>query len=328
MKEFTFDPLFASGADISWLPQMEASGFVFKNRAGKEQDCLLTLKEFGLNSVRLRSWVNPSDDPRSGHCSTRETLAFALRCIRQGFRVMVNFHYGDSWCDPKKQMKPAAWKNLSFDDLVQAVYEYTRDAVGTFVSGGFFPEWVQLGNETNPGMLHPDGYVSAGGSAGDFSKLTQLYNAAHRGVKEVSPSSKTIIHLAEGNDTPFIQNYFDRLTENGCTYDMIGLSYYPWWLNKTNAELIGDLVNTLRVLPERFDRDVIIVETGGEDEKEDESFELLRDLIEKCGSMPRCKGIFYWEPEGAKAWSNYGLSAWRADGKPTRAMDAFFCIKS
>ncbi|MDR0641285.1 MAG: glycosyl hydrolase 53 family protein, partial [Treponema sp.] len=312
---------FASGADVGWLPQMEASGFVFKNKDGKEQDCLVTLKEYGLNSLRLRSWVNPSDDPRRGHCSTGETLAMALRGKKLGFRIMIDFHYGDSWCDPGNQKKPAAWRGLSFDKLTEALSDYTRGAMKTFLDGGFIPDWVQLGNETNPGMLLPDG------SAENFSKLTALYNAGHDAVKEVSPATKTIIHLAEGNNTEFCRNYFDQLAKNGCRYDMIGLSYYPWWLKKKNAEVIGDLALSLRLLPERFNKDIMVVETGGVDEEEEESRDLLLSVIETCSSSPRCKGIFYWEPEGAKIWSAYNLSAWRADGTPTRAMDAYLSIK-
>jgi arabinogalactan endo-1,4-beta-galactosidase len=321
MKEFRFDSSFASGADVGWLPQMEAAGFVFKNKHGKEQDCLLTLKEYGLNALRLRSWVNPSDDPKRGHCSTEETLDMALRGTRQGFRIMIDFHYGDSWCDPGKQEKPAAWKDLSFDALVKALGDYTRDAMRTFTHGGFTPEWVQLGNETNPGMLLPDG------STENFAKLTALYNAGHDAVKEVSPATKTIIHLAQGNDTAFCQNYFDHLRDCGCRHDMIGLSYYPWWFKKPNSEIIGDLANSLRLLPERYDKDIMIVEIGGVDEEEDESCDLLVSAIEVCAASPRCKGIFYWEPEGAKVWSAYNLSAWRADGTPTRAMDAYLTIK-
>jgi arabinogalactan endo-1,4-beta-galactosidase len=322
MKEFRFDPSFASGADVGWLPQMEAAGFVFRNKDGKAQDCLATLKEYGLNSLRLRSWVNPSDDPRRGHCSTEETLAMALRGKKLGFRIMVDFHYGDSWCDPGHQEKPAAWGDLPFDRLVAALSDYTRGAMKTFLDGGFSPEWVQLGNETNPGMLLPDG------GTGNFAKLTALYNAGHDAVKEVSPATKTIIHLAEGNNTEFCQNYFDRLAENGCRYDMIGLSYYPWWLKKKNAEIIGDLALSLRLLPERYNRDIMVVETGGVDEEEEESRDLLASVIETCNSSPRCRGIFYWEPEGAKVWSAYNLSAWRADGTPTRAMDAYLMIKT
>jgi arabinogalactan endo-1,4-beta-galactosidase len=321
MREFHFDRSFASGADVGWLPQMEASRFVFKNKGGKEQDCLVTLKEYGLNSLRLRSWVNPSEDPKRGHCSTEETLAMALRGKKLGYRIMIDFHYGDSWCDPGKQEKPAAWKDLSFDKLVEALAEYTRGAMKTFADGGFSPEWVQLGNETNPGMLLPDG------STENFTRLTALYNAGNDAVKEVSPNTKTIIHLAEGNKTEFCRNYFDELTKNGCRYDMIGLSYYPWWFKKPNSEIIGDLAASLRLLPERYDKDIMIVEIGGVDEEEDESYELLLSAIEVCSTSPRCRGIFYWEPEGAKVWSGYNLSAWRADGTPTRAMDAYLAIK-
>jgi arabinogalactan endo-1,4-beta-galactosidase len=320
MKNVTFDSSFALGADISWLPQMEKAGFVFRNKDGKEQDCLLTLKEYGLNAVRLRCWVNPSDDPWSGHCSTGETLALAKRCARAGFRVMVNLHYSDTWADPGKQVKPAAWRALAFDKLADKVYEYTRDTVKALADGGVTPEWVQIGNETNPGFLLPDG------GADDFAKLTRLYNAGYRGLKEAAPAALSLIHLAEGNKTAFIRNYFDRLAEHGCDYDMIGLSYYPWWLNTDNDAVIDDLETTLRLLPERYHKDVMIVETGGEDEKEDESRSLLSGVLERCGAVECCRGVFYWEPQGARAWSRYALSAWRSDGRPTRAMDAYLAI--
>ena len=95
MEKFYLGDDFASGADISWLPQMEASGFIFKDKEGNERDCLEILKSYGLNSVRLRTWVNPSQDLINGHCSTEETLALAQRAKKLGFRVMLNFHYSD-----------------------------------------------------------------------------------------------------------------------------------------------------------------------------------------------------------------------------------------
>jgi arabinogalactan endo-1,4-beta-galactosidase len=310
--------MFALGADVSWLPMMEATGFPFKNKNGEPQDCLLTLKDFGMNALRLRSWVNPTCHPFSGHCSTEETLAMGLRGQAMGFDIMVDFHYGDSWCDPGKQKKPAAWENLSFDALLGAVYDYTRSAMDIFIKGGLTPKWVQLGNETNPGILLPDG------STDDFSKLAAIFNAGHDAVKAVSPESLTMIHLAEGNKTDFCVNYFDRLAERQCRYDMIGLSYYPWWLKTTNESIINDLSLTMKTLPERYDKDIIIVEIGGEDEKEDESYELLASVLHRCADIPRCKGLFYWEPQGARVWSGYALSAWRSDGTPTRALDAYF----
>jgi arabinogalactan endo-1,4-beta-galactosidase len=311
---------FASGADISWLPQMEASGFVFKDRTGSERDCLEILKDYGLNAVRLRAWVNPSDSPHSGHCSTAETLALASRAQKLGFRVMVNFHYSDSWADPGKQVKPAAWQDLQFDALVDALSNYTKDVMQTFIRGGVTPEWVQLGNETNPGMLLPDG------SADDFSRLTRLYNAGHDAVKSVSPETRTMVHLAEGNNIPFVTSYFDSLAEHGCRYDMIGLSYYPYWLKSPYEETIDDIGAALKLLPERYNKPVMLVEIGGVDEEEDRSYDMLAAALRKISEAPKCRGFFYWEPTGARVWSKYALSAWNGDGTPTKAMDAYLTI--
>ena len=321
MDKYIFSNGFASGADISWLPMMEATGFIFRDRNGAEKDLLEILEEYGMNAVRLRSWVNPSKHPHSGHCSTEETLAMGLRAKRRGFDVMVDFHYGDSWCDPGQQKKPAAWEKLPFDGLVEALYEYTRDAMRTFVSNGFVPKWVQLGNETNPGMLLPDGSIV------NFGKLARLYDAGHKAVKEASPSTLSMVHLAEGHNTEFCKSYFDALAQTGCAYDMVGVSYYPYWAKKPNAEIIDDLMSTIHMIPERFDKDIMVVEVGGVDEAEDESYEMLKSVIACCNANDRCRGLFYWEPEGVKAWSLYSLSAWRADGRPTRAMDAYLSIE-
>ncbi|MDR1642439.1 MAG: glycosyl hydrolase 53 family protein [Clostridiales bacterium] len=321
MKDIKFSQKFATGADVGWLPMMEESGFPFKNREGLAQDCLITLKEYGLNALRLRTWVNPSSNPHSGHCSTEETLALGLRGKELGYDIMINFHYGDTWCDPNSQRKPAAWEGLSFEGLLDAATEYTRSAMSTYLKGGLTPKWVQLGNETNPGMLLPDG------STDHFDNLARIYTTVHKAVKDISPETQTLIHLAEGNRTDFCLSYFDQLASFDCQYDMIGLSYYPWWLKVSNAEIIEDLGVTLNLLPERYDKDIMVVETGGDDDKEDESYDLLASVLAQCASAPRCRGLFYWEPQGARAWSRYPLSAWRDDGTPSHAMDAYLLAK-
>jgi len=320
MNNYVFSKGFASGADISWLPMMEATGFKFRDSCGAEKDFFTILKGYGMNAVRLRAWVSPSVNPYSGHCSTEETLQMGLRAKQSGFDAMIDFHYGDTWCDPGKQVKPAAWKDLPFDGLVEALYDYTREAMGVFVSNGLVPKWVQLGNEINPGMLLPDGSIV------NFGKLVRLINAGHKAVKEVSPSTLTMVHLAEGNNTEFCKSFYDALAQNGCTYDLAGLSYYPYHAKRANAEIIDDLAATIKLIPERYDKDVMIVEVGGVDAEEDESYELLVSVIERCHAEKRCTGFFYWEPQGARVWSNYPLSAWRADGTPTRAMDAYYRI--
>lgn len=321
MKTFTFSKNFASGVDIGWLPQMEAAGFVFKNKNGVAMDLLDILKEYGIDSIRLRTWVNPSDNPRSGHCSAEETLAMALRAKNKGFRVMLNFHYSDSWADPGKQVKPAAWENLNFDELVQTLYDYTYQTVKLLVDNGVTPEWAQIGNETNPGMLLSDG------STQNFEQLAMLYSAGHDAVKAVSPEIKTMVHLAEGQKTKFQLDYFGKLVALNCRFDMIGLSYYPYWIKSHYTETIGNLKDTFKLLYEQFGKPIMLVEVGGVDEEEDESLEMLSAVAEAVHDAPSCEGYFYWEPAGAKVFSGYSLSAWNADGTPTKAMDVYLLFK-
>ena len=325
MKTFNMNRNFAVGSDISWYPQMLNDGFVFRNKENKEQDLLLTLKEFNHNAIRLRTWVDPSDNPRSGHCSAQETMMFAKICHEQGFRIMLNFHYGDTWCDPGKQVKPKAWEHLTFDKLVDALYNYTYETVKLLVDNGVVPEWVQIGNETNPGMLLPDG------STKDFGKLSRLYTAGHDAIKAASPKSKTMIHLAEFNRTDFLIDYFENLARHSCRYDIMGFSFYPYWVekyhDKTYEESFAAWHRSMKEIPKKFGREFQIVEIGGLDENEEESHKLLIDAIESIHTEPLCTGLFYWEPQGAQVWSKYALSAWRTDGTPSKAMDAFNSIK-
>jgi len=325
MKRFNVEKDFAIGADISWVPQMEAAGFVFRNKAGKEQDVLLTLKDYGMDTIRLRTWVNPSDNSHSGHCSAEETVAFAKRCKKMGCRIMLNFHYSDSWADPKQQRIPAAWEDLSFDKLVKKMYDYTFEVITLFEQNNVELEWVQIGNETNPGMLIPMG------STDNFENLCKLYNSGHDAVKAVSPQTITMVHLAEINRTDFCINYIENLEKFNCRYDMLGFSVYPYWAHKESGmsyeECLTGYKKSMFEIPKRFNKDIMLVETGGVDEDEEGTAKLFEDLLDVMAQQPKCKGILLWEPQGAKVWSRYTLSAWRADGIPSDALNVLCNIK-
>ena len=312
---------FAKGADISWLPQMEATGFKFYNDQGVEEDCFKILKDHGINSIRLRTWVNPSDDKASGHCSKEETVAMAFRAKKWGMRVMINFHYSDSWADPSKQKKPAAWEGHDFPQLLNDVYNYTFDVMTALMAKGIYPEWVQIGNETPTGMIYPEG------STKNWAQLAQLINKGYDAIKTVSPQSKVILHVDQGNNSERFRTWFDNAKANGAKYDIIGLSYYPFWLdgNPDYSLSINDLASNLNDMASRYGKEVMVVEVGGEDFKPQNTYDLLLATIAKVKAVPDNKGlgVFYWEPQGAKSWSGYGLSAWGSDGKPTKAMDAF-----
>lgn len=313
------ESVFAKGADVGWLPQMEATGYQFYNTEGKETDCLQLLKDLGMNSIRLRVWVNPSNDKASGHCSKEETIAMALRAQKMGFRIMINFHYSDSWADPAKQFKPKAWEKHSFTELLNDVYNHTFDVINALKVAGVTPEWVQVGNEIPGGILWPDG------STANWPQLGQLLNKGYDAVKAVDKNIKVIVHVDEGNNNEKFRTFFDNATAQKVRYDVIGLSYYPYWIKKDYTETIADLQFNLNDMAQRYGKEVMIVEVGGEDDKVQNTHELLTATIKAVKNVPNNKGIgvLYWEPQGARSWSHYALSAWQADGKPSPALNAF-----
>ena len=311
----------AKGADISWLPQMEATGYKFYNSNGEQQDCFRILKDHGINSIRLRTWVNPSNDKASGHCSTAETVAMAKRAKQWGMKVMIDFHYSDSWADPGQQRKPKAWEGHDFPQLLKDLYDYTTGVMTALKDGGVTPEWVQVGNETASGMIYPEGHTD------HWDSLAQLINKGYNAVKAVSPSTKVILHVDQGNNNARFRYWFDKAQTFGAKYDIIGLSYYPYWLtgNPDYSLSINDLGNNLNDMVARYGKEVMVVEVGGEDNKVQNTYDMLVAVQQKVKAVPGNKGlgVFYWEPEGARSWSKYALSAWGDDGKPTHAMDAF-----
>lgn len=312
---------FVKGADIGWLPQMEATGYKFYNFDGVEEDCMKILKDLGFNTVRLRTWVNPSDHPQSGHCSKDETVAMAVRAQKWGMRVMINFHYSDSWADPGKQHKPKDWEQLAFPELLNTLYDYTFDVMSALKNEKVYPEWVQIGNEIPAGMLLPEG------STDNWPQLVQLLNKGYDAVKTVFPNTKVILHVDQGNNNDRFRWWFDNAEKYGAKYDVIGMSFYPYWLpdQPDYTQVIDDLSANMNDMAKRYGKEVMVVEVGGEDFKVQNTYEMLKAVIRKTKDVPDEKGlgVIYWEPQGARSWSRYGLSAWGDDGKPSKALKAF-----
>ncbi len=320
---------FVRGGDVSWLPQMEATGYKFYNSAGVETNCLQILKDKGINTVRLRVWVNPSNDKTSGHCSKKETVVLAQRAKAMGMKVMIDFHYSDSWADPSKQNKPAAWVNHSLTQLLDDVYNHTFEVLDTLKQIGVTPEWVQVGNEIAGGMLWPDGKLwGADGSPANWVNLAQMLNKGYDATKAADNSIKVIIHLESGSDNGKFRWFFDNAKNYGVRYDIIGLSYYPYWISDIHPDYtmsIDALGTNLNDMVSRYNKDVMVVEVGGDYTLVQNTYDMLVAVIQKTSAVPggRGLGVIYWEPEGAKSWSGYQLSCWGADGKPTAALDAF-----
>ena len=313
------DTTFFKGADVGWLMQMEATGFKFYDAAGKQQDCLDILKDNGINAIRLRVFVNPGDDKISGHCSTAETVKMAKRCLAKGFKIMIDFHYSDTWADPSHQTKPAAWAKDDFSTLLKDVYDYTYHVLDTLQKQGCTPTWVQIGNEITGGMLWPSG------STDNWPQLSQLLNQGSAATKAVNNQIKVIVHIDQGNNNSRSRWFYDSAKAYKVNYDIIGLSYYPYWLNQDYTANIKDLANNLNDMVNRYQKPVMVVETGGADTAAQNTYDMLKAVIKTTAAVPDSQGlgVFYWEPEGARSWSRYKLSCWQSDGKPTKALSAF-----
>jgi arabinogalactan endo-1,4-beta-galactosidase len=179
---------FIAGADVSHLTFFEERGIVYRD-GGQAQDALVLLKQRGLNCARLRLFTSgplqAQADPYNSINNLEYTLPLAGRAQRAGLQLLLDFHYSDSWADPGKQTKPAAWTNLTFAQLEQQMYDYNSNTIATFKAAGLMPEYVQVGNEIIQGVLWPDGKV--GGSSdtpAQWQKFGTLMKAAIRGIKD------------------------------------------------------------------------------------------------------------------------------------------------
>jgi arabinogalactan endo-1,4-beta-galactosidase len=305
---------FVKGADVSWVTEMEKAGRKFYDRTGTQQDLFILLKSMGLNTVRLRVWVHPTN----GWNNKTDVVAKALRAKAAGLRTLVNFHYSDSWADPGKQTKPAAWASFSVPELTSALAAHTTDVLTAFKEAGITPEWVQVGNETNDGLLWPEGKAST-----NMAAYAQFINAGYDAVKAVFPAAKVIVHLSNGWDNALFRWSFDGLKANGGKWDVTGMSLYP---SPDNWQYMNTLCQTnMTDMVQRFGKEVMVVEVGMPWDQEGASHDFIKDLLAKTSAVAGGKGlgVLYWEPQAYASWQGYTLGAFQQNGRPTVAMEAF-----
>lgn len=206
--------------------------------------------------------------------------------------------------------------------LEKDVFDHTTDVLVALKARGVTPEWVQIGNEIRDGMLWPEGRAST-----NRKNLADLITAGYRAAKAVDASIKVIVHLDEGNNNGLYHWFFDILEKYSAKYDVIGMSYYPYWLKekKDYTQTIEDLGKNLMDAAARYHKEVMVVEIGGEDTQAANTRDMLAAVIQRVRAVPGNQGlgVVYWEPEGAASWSRYKLSCWGADGRPTEALDGF-----
>lgn len=302
------------GADISWITQMESEGIKLYNAAGEEKEGFQLMKDLGVKAIRLRVWVNPAN----GWNNLADVTAKAKRAHALGLKLMIDFHYSDSWADPAQQNPPAAWAGKGIAALKDSVYNHTLKVLNSLKADGIAPEWVQVGNETNDGMLWPVGRASS-----NMANFATLISSGYDAVKAVDNNAKVIVHLSNGYDSALYRWMFDGLTANNAKYDVIGMSLYPEGTNWPERSKACEV--TMKFVTERYGKEVMLSEVGMPATSAASTKRFIEDLSERIYNLPGKKGlgIFYWEPQAYNSWQGYALGAFDVTGKPTVALDAF-----
>ena len=321
------------GMDVSSLLEVEACGGRFFDGEAQE-DALTILRRKGANLVRLRIWNDPRSESGesygAGGNDLEAALVLAKRAQTLGMPWMADFHYSDFWADPGKQRIPKAWRHLNAEDMARALYRFTRDCLLEMKKRDLLPAFVAVGNELTNGLLWPLGRYP------DFAGIVRFLNAGIRAVREIAPASRVLLHLDNGSSNALYRAWFDGyLNAGGADFDVIGLSYYPFW----HGKLAGMRENLLD-LSRRYGKDLLIAETAAgfttedyqqyerlpdgqrkgpwDPEKKGKTLEypltregqsaFLADLSQVIRQVPggRCLGFVYWEP----AWLPVPGSEW------------------
>jgi arabinogalactan endo-1,4-beta-galactosidase len=302
------------GADISFTLQEESIGTTY-SVDGAVAPIEKILASAGANFVRLRVWV----DPPQGYSDLASALDLARRAKIAGLKIFLDLNYSDFWTDPNHQWTPRAWSTLNPEALQQTVLDYTRTVLTTFQGQGTPVDMVQIGNEVTFGMLWPTGEIYSAGQE-NWAPFCALLAAGIAGVRDSELAGHTIpvvIHIfGKNSDATY---FYDHILEAGVdNFDVIGLTYFPWWSGS-----LASLQANLEDLGNRYRKPLLIAETAypwavppeGEFQNwfqytaqlpdmalfpptptgQLAYFQALRDLLEQ---LPDGRGIgfFDWEP--------------------------------
>ena len=321
------------------LKQVEDNGGVFYEN-GNQIDPIQIFKDKGINTARIKIWHTPS----LNYNNLESVLEIANRASSVGLDLFLDFHYSDTWADPSHQTKPAAWIDLNFETLCDSVEQYSRHVITKLKNQNTLPKYVQIGNETDCGLLWPDGYVcDESNNNYQWNKLRELFIHAIEGVNSVLDTEDTlkiISHVSSGGNW-----FFNNLIDQSVDIDILSISYYPIWHGT-----LSDLNENMDELGNEFQKPVLIAETaypftlqwndntnnivGLENQllenyeaSEEGQFSFLYDLITLVDGNDYGLGICYWAPdwistsEFGSPWENQALFDF--DGELLDAISVF-----
>ena len=260
------------GADLSYVNQILDHAGVYKD-SGVVESPYKTFAQYGTRLARFRLWHHPVwtqtvyGNSEGLMYNAGEDVEKSIGFSKQnGMEVMLDFHYSDTWADPGKQTVPEAWKGIvSLDILSDSVYNYTYKTLFSLYQKGLMPEFVQIGNETNCGMLYSDAsadFPKLNVCDGNWDNLALIMNRAIKAVRDIDEiagkQTKILLHIA---DPKHVEWWMDNMVSSGkiTDFNIIGISYYPIW---HTSVLLGNLAEKLKGIRLKYNKDVMIVETA------------------------------------------------------------------
>ncbi|KAB8230721.1 hypothetical protein ETB97_003009 [Aspergillus alliaceus] len=301
------------GADISSVFLEEKAGVAYKNLDGKTQPLETILTDNGVNSIRQRVWV------KNGDYDLIYNINLAKRVAATGASIYLDLHYSDDWADPKHQTTPGGWSTDDINKLSDQIYQYTLSVCNEFAAAKLSVELVSIGNEITSGFLWPLGKTP------NYDNIARLLHSGAWGVKDskLAKKPKILIHLDNGWDWEQQKYFYDTTLATGILksedFDVIGLSYYPFYNEKaTLASLKTSVLN----IQKTYNKEVIVVETNWPVKCSSPEFPFPSDLkdipfseegqvtflqrLSETLTASKGTGYFYWEP----AWTkNAGLGS-------------------
>ncbi len=248
------------GADFSSLHELESRCANLSFSGCK--DAVKTLAGYGINSARLRLWVHPFTDAGlpygGGTCCIETVKKLAVRAADCGMSIMLDFHYSDFWADPSKQFLPKAWRKLSFEEICRAAADHTAESIRQLKSVGVSPRYIQIGNEITNGMLWPHGKLEEGAQRSQgYERLFKIIRACTEAARSEAGDANLVLHLDRGGDFVLYREWFSNALRQGADFDIIGMSYYPYWHGG-----IGALERNINDTCAAFSKDIIVTETS------------------------------------------------------------------
>lgn len=324
---------FIRAVDISSVISEEKSGVVYKDQSGSEQDIFKTLKQSGINYVRVRVWNDPFDAQGNSYGGGGNDVSAAAeigkRAAENGIKTIVDFHYSDFWADPSKQMVPKAWADMDIDTKADALYSFTKESLESIIKAGADVGMVQIGNETTGAMCGETNWI----------KITKLMSAGAKAVREINPKIHIAVHFTNPEKPDNYEQYAKILANYNVDYDVFASSYYSYWHGT-----LDNLTAILKKISEEYDKYVMVAEMsyaytsedgddfsntigdGGTFEKHYQftvqgQADGISDVIQAVHNVGENGiGVCYWEPawipvpgnnydDRSKLWEQYG-SGW------------------